>query len=50
MGWNDIGYQSTDLQAVTPNLNKMATAGVTVRVCVRVCVQSSFFGCCRVLQ
>eukprot|EP00903_Cladosiphon_okamuranus_P015002 g13881.t2 len=28
MGWNDIGYQSTDLHAVTPNLNRMAAAGV----------------------
>lgn len=35
MGWNDIGYQSTDLHAVTPSLNKMATAGV--RVSPRVC-------------
>lgn len=31
MGWNDIGYQSNDLQAVTPNLNKLAAGGVKVR-------------------
>ncbi len=35
MGYNDIGYQSTDLQAVTPNLNSLAKRGVTV--CVRSC-------------
>ena len=32
MGWNDIGYQSKDLHAVTPNLNRMAAAGIRVRV------------------
>lgn len=42
MGWNDIGYQSTDLQAVTPNLNSLAKRGVTVCVrFLRACV------CCR---
>ncbi|CAN0103419.1 unnamed protein product [Ectocarpus sp. 4 AP-2014] len=30
MGWNDIGYQSTDMHAVTPNLNRMAESGVKV--------------------
>ncbi|CAM9815485.1 unnamed protein product [Pylaiella littoralis] len=28
MGWNDIGYQSTDLEHVTPNLNRLAAGGV----------------------
>eukprot|EP00903_Cladosiphon_okamuranus_P009879 g9384.t1 len=28
MGWNDIGYQSLDLQGVTPNLDKLAAGGV----------------------
>ncbi|CAM9644646.1 unnamed protein product [Scytosiphon promiscuus] len=28
MGWNDIGYQSSDMQAVTPNLNRMANSGI----------------------
>lgn len=32
MGWNDIGYQSSDVQAMTPNLNRMAEGGV--KVCV----------------
>lgn len=32
MGWNDIGYQSTDLSAVTPNLDSLAAAGIKVRV------------------
>lgn len=32
MGWNDIGYQSTDLKDVTPNLDKLAAGGVKVRV------------------
>lgn len=36
MGWNDIGYQSTDLRAVTPNLNRMAAGGVRVSARVRV--------------
>lgn len=35
MGWNDIGYQSTDLHAVTPNLNRMAAAGMRVSLCDR---------------
>lgn len=30
MGWNDIGYQSMDMQAVTPNLNRMANSGIKV--------------------
>ena len=30
MGWNDIGYQSTDLVGMTPNLNKLAAGGVKV--------------------
>ncbi|CAM9340993.1 unnamed protein product, partial [Hapterophycus canaliculatus] len=30
MGWNDIGYQSIDMQAVTPNLNRMANSGIMV--------------------
>ncbi|CAN0259527.1 unnamed protein product, partial [Hapterophycus canaliculatus] len=28
MGWNDIGYQSTDLKEVTPHLDKLAAGGV----------------------
>ncbi|CAB1098994.1 unnamed protein product [Ectocarpus sp. CCAP 1310/34] len=28
MGWNDMGYQSTDMHAVTPNLNRLAESGV----------------------
>ncbi|CAN0131383.1 unnamed protein product [Scytosiphon promiscuus] len=28
MGWNDMGYQSMDMQAVTPNLNRMANSGI----------------------
>eukprot|EP00752_Nemacystus_decipiens_P014973 g13331.t2 len=28
MGWNDIGYQSLDLQGTTPNLDKLAAGGV----------------------
>lgn len=31
MGWDDIGYQSTDLSEITPNLNNMAKNGVKVR-------------------
>ena len=31
MGWNDIGYQSTDLVGITPNLDKLAAGGVKVR-------------------
>lgn len=31
MGWNDIGYQSTDMKAVTPNLNRLAANGVKVQ-------------------
>jgi hypothetical protein len=27
-GWNDIGYQSTDLEACTPHLDSLAAAGV----------------------
>ncbi|CAN0495809.1 unnamed protein product [Scytosiphon promiscuus] len=30
MGWNDIGYQSTDLVGVTPNMDKLAAGGVKV--------------------
>jgi len=30
MGYNDIGYQSTDLHSVTPNLDKLAAGGVKV--------------------
>ena len=30
MGYNDIGYQSIDLQGVTPNLDKLAAGGVKV--------------------
>lgn len=30
MGWNDIGYQSTDLADVTPNLDRLASLGVKV--------------------
>lgn len=32
MGWNDIGYQSTDLSAFTPNMDRLAADGVKVRV------------------
>lgn len=28
MGWNDIGYQSTDLYQLTPNLDKLASDGI----------------------
>lgn len=31
MGWNDIGYQSTDLFAYSPHLDAMAADGVKVR-------------------
>lgn len=31
MGWNDIGYQSTDLSELTPNLDKLAAGGIKVR-------------------
>ncbi|CAN0554641.1 unnamed protein product, partial [Laminaria digitata] len=31
MGWGDIGYQSTDLAGVTPNMDKLAAGGVKVR-------------------
>lgn len=31
MGWNDIGYQSTDLSAFTPNLDRLARNGIKVR-------------------
>lgn len=30
MGWNDIGYQSTDLALMTPNLDKLASEGIKV--------------------
>lgn len=30
MGWNDIGYQSTDLSAMTPRLDALAAGGVKV--------------------
>ena len=30
MGWNDIGYQSTDLAGLTPNMDKLAAGGVKV--------------------
>lgn len=32
MGYNDIGYQSTDLQGVTPHLDKLAADGIKVMV------------------
>ncbi|CAM9152223.1 unnamed protein product [Scytosiphon promiscuus] len=28
MGWDDIGYQTTDLEGITPNLDKLAAGGV----------------------
>lgn len=28
MGWNDIGYQSTDLSQLTPNLDRLAANGI----------------------
>lgn len=31
MGWDDIGYQSSDLKGITPNLDKLAADGVKVR-------------------
>lgn len=31
MGWGDIGYQSTDLSELTPNLDALAAGGVKVR-------------------
>lgn len=31
MGWNDMGYQSTDLAALTPRMNMMAANGIKVR-------------------
>lgn len=31
MGWNDIGYHSTDLANVTPNLDRLSASGVKVR-------------------
>lgn len=30
MGWNDIGYHSTDLANVTPNLDRLSASGVKV--------------------
>ncbi|CAM9596708.1 unnamed protein product, partial [Hapterophycus canaliculatus] len=30
MGYGDIGYQSTDLSELTPNLDALAAGGVTV--------------------
>lgn len=32
MGWNDIGYQSTDLSAYSPHLDALAAEGVKVRL------------------
>lgn len=37
MGWDDIGYQSRDLRAMTPNLNRMAEDGVKVCLSVSTC-------------
>lgn len=31
MGWNDMGYQSTDLNMLTPNMDRLAAEGVKVR-------------------
>eukprot|EP00752_Nemacystus_decipiens_P014913 g13276.t1 len=31
MGYNDIGYQSIDLQGVTPNLDKLAAGGIKMK-------------------
>lgn len=33
MGYGDIGYQSNDLQGVTPNLDKLAAGGIKVETC-----------------
>ena len=33
MGYDDIGYQSTDLQGTTPNLDRLAAGGIKV-MCV----------------
>ena len=44
MGWNDIGYQSTDLHAVTPNLDRMAATGIRVSACVH-CVRAGYVCC-----
>ena len=30
MGYGDIGYQSTDLAGLTPNLDKLAAGGIKV--------------------
>lgn len=30
MGWNDMGYQSSDLSSFTPNLNRLAAEGIKV--------------------
>ncbi len=30
MGWDDIGYQSLDLQGTTPNLDRLAAGGIKV--------------------
>lgn len=47
LGWNDIGYQSSDLRAMTPNLNRMAEGGVTVcmYVCMFACVRMYVYVC-----
>lgn len=31
MGWGDMGYQSTDLSRLTPNLDRLAAGGIKVR-------------------
>ncbi|CAM9401472.1 unnamed protein product [Ascophyllum nodosum] len=31
MGWNDIGYQSTDMANITPNLDRLAAGGVKLK-------------------
>lgn len=31
MGWNDVGYQSSDLSGLTPNIDKLANGGIKVR-------------------
>lgn len=43
MGFGDIGYQSTDLSEITPNLDALAAGGVKARICQLEFIRSQVF-------
>lgn len=49
-GWNDVGYQSTDLYALTPHLDRLVRYSLAGYYIVCVAYKIITFNCCLLIQ